>query len=98
MANITNANATNSFRMRILRGLQIPKKIGKREHYDFSALQHGDAIEVTSPNSAREVFRRWRKRTDTKAQLVRSREPGQEGLLFFIDETRKRPAALDDLV
>ena len=84
--------------MRIIRGLQIPKKTGKRERYDFDALQHGDAIEVTSPNSAREVFRRWRKRTGREAQLVRSAEPGRESFLFFIDETRKRPAAPADIV
>jgi hypothetical protein len=84
--------------MHILRGLQIPKKTGKRERYDFDALQHGDAIDVDSINSAREVFRRWRKRTGRKAQLVRSTEPGHQRLLFFIDETRKRPAALADIV
>jgi hypothetical protein len=84
--------------MRILHDLQIPKKTGKRERYDFSALHHGDAIEVDSINSAREVFRRWRKRTGRKAHLVRSVEPGQERLLFFIDETRKRPATLADIV
>jgi hypothetical protein len=84
--------------MRIIRGLQIPKKTGKRERYDFGALQHGDAIEVDSINSAREVFRRWRKRTGRNAQLVRSAEPGQERLLFFIDGTGKRPAVPTDIV
>ena len=58
---------------------------GKRERYDFDALKHGDAIEVQSVNSAREVFRRWRKRTGRKAELVRSTDPERGNLLFFIE-------------
>lgn len=84
--------------MRIHRDLKLPTKTGKRERYDFDALKHGDAIEVDSINSAREVFRRWRKKTGRKAQLVRSVEPGQERLLFFIDETHAKRPALADVV
>ena len=71
--------------MRVHRNLKIPKTTAVRDRYDFDVLRHGDAIEVNSINSAREVFRRWRKHTGRRAQLVRSSEKGQEGLLFFID-------------
>jgi hypothetical protein len=71
--------------MRILKGLELPATAGKRERYDFDALKHGDAIEVRSANSAMEVFRRWRKKTGRKAQLVRSTDPEQRSLLFFIE-------------
>jgi hypothetical protein len=71
--------------MRIHRGLELPATAGKRERYDFDALKDGDAIEVRSVNSAREVFRRWRKRTGRKAQLVRSTDPERANFLFFID-------------
>jgi hypothetical protein len=73
--------------MRIVHGLRAPEKHG-RERYDFDALKHGDAFEIepSKIDSAREVFRRWRKRTGRRAQLVRSTTRGQENLLFFIDE------------
>jgi hypothetical protein len=52
--------------------------------YPFDRLKHGDAIEVRHPQSAKEVFRRWRKARQRKAQLVPSLT--QPGVLFFIDE------------
>lgn len=52
--------------------------------YPFDSLKHGDAIQVEHPNSAKEVFRRWRKLRERKAQLVSSLTSPK--LLFFIDE------------
>ena len=66
----------------------MPARAGKRERYDFDALRHGDAIEVGSPRSVMEVFRRWRKKTGRKAQLVRPTDTEQGNLLFFIEEVR----------
>jgi hypothetical protein len=43
-----------------------------------------DVIEVEHPNSAKEVFRRWRKLRQRKAQLVSSQSFPK--LLYFIDE------------
>jgi len=55
-----------------------------RSSYPFDRLKHGDAIEVQHPDSAKEVFRRWRRARQRKAQLVTSRS--QPRILFFIDE------------
>jgi hypothetical protein len=56
-----------------------------RSSYPFDTLKHGDIIEVDHPNSAKEVFRRWRKRSKRKAQLVTSSISPR--LLHFIDES-----------
>jgi hypothetical protein len=55
-----------------------------KSSYPFDSLKHGDAIEVRNINSAREVFRRWRKARRRQAQLVGSLTSPR--LLFFIDE------------
>ena len=55
-----------------------------RSSYPFDSLKHGDVIEVERPDSAREVFRRWRKLRQRKAQLVSSLSSPR--FLFFIDE------------
>lgn len=52
--------------------------------YPFDSLKHGDVIQVEHPNSAKEVFRRWRKVRQRKAQLIQSLTSPK--LLFFIDE------------
>jgi hypothetical protein len=52
--------------------------------YPFDSLKHGDVIEVEHPTSAKEVFRRWRKLRQRKAQLVSSQSFPK--LLYFIDE------------
>jgi hypothetical protein len=56
-----------------------------RAHYDFDLLRHGDAIEVASKPSAREMFRRWKRVNGRRGRLVSSRE--HPHLLFFLDET-----------
>ena len=55
-----------------------------RSPYPFDSLKHGDVIEVAHPNSAREVFRRWRRVRKRNAQLVKSLT--SPNMLFFIDE------------
>jgi hypothetical protein len=55
-----------------------------KSRYPFDSLKHGDVIEVEHPNSAKEVFRRWRKLRQRKAQLVSSQSFPK--LLYFIDE------------
>ena len=55
-----------------------------KSSYPFDSLKHGDVIHVEHPNSAKEVFRRWRKLRRREAQLVASRISPK--FLFFIDE------------
>jgi hypothetical protein len=81
--------------MRIYRGLELPAATAKRERYDFDVLKHGDAIEVRSVKSAKEVFRRWRKRTQRDAQLVCS--PERDDLLFYIEGGRPKVPVCDEV-
>jgi hypothetical protein len=52
--------------------------------YDFNTLKHGDAIEVASKASAREMFRRWRRKTGSCARLVSAIESPNR--LYFLDK------------
>ena len=53
--------------------------------YNFDRLEHGDAIDVNSVASAKELFRRWRKANGREnVRLVE--DPDQEGRLFFVDD------------
>lgn len=61
--------------------IRIKKSSSK---YRFDTLKHGDVIEVEHPTSAKEVFRRWRKRHARTAQLIQSQISPK--LLIFIDE------------
>ena len=63
----------------------LPDEPGGRAHYNFDSLKHGDAIEVASTESAREMFRRWKRATGRPGRLVRSRLYPR--LLFFVDDT-----------
>ena len=62
----------------------IRVKPEKTPMYDFDALRHGDVLEVENPASAREMFRRWKKRHHRHELLVAS--PNSPWLLFFIDD------------
>jgi hypothetical protein len=59
-----------------------------RPLYDFAALKHGDMIEVKSKSGAREMFRRWRRETGSRARLVSA--TGSPGRLYFLDEGERR--------
>jgi transcriptional regulator with XRE-family HTH domain len=75
---------------KVHRGLKLPRRTGKRTRYNFDDMQHGDALECESMNqvnSAREVFRCWRKRTGRNVQLVLAVKEGRL-LLHFIDVDR----------
>lgn len=82
--------------MKLHRGLTIPA--GNEPKYPFDELRHGDALEVESIGSAREMFRRWRIRTGrTHTKLIKSRMHGFEHYLFFIDPAAQSAKKLEPI-
>jgi hypothetical protein len=89
--------------MKVHRGLKPP--VERTPLYNFDNLKHGDAIEVGSVSGAREMFRRWKRKTGRlHVRLTSAREKGREHFLFFIDLAPAKPkprtasALLDDEV
>jgi hypothetical protein len=83
--------------MRIYRGLELPTRTGNRARYDFAALQHGDAFEAQSVPSALESYRRWKKKSGSRGRLVRSTDPNQRNLLFFIEGAGPKVPVCDEV-
>lgn len=87
--------------MQIIRGKPLPEF---RTRYEFDLLKHGDAIVAPRHLSAKEVFRRWKKRHPERphARLKRSLREGEEHLLYFIEEpdlvTEGKAIKADELV